>query len=397
MKKIMVLGGSENQLPLIKTAKNMGHYIIVCDYSEENVGKDYANMFYCISTLDKKAVLETARLEKIDSIVTNSEPAVPIAAYVANEMDIPSTSYESILTLTRKDLLRKFLIKRKFNSPKAFSTSIYYEALDSLKDLTFPVMVKPIDSSGSRGVSRINSPSDLKEVFDKALHFSKKGDVLIEEYIERIHDSMIGGDIFIFNGEVIFWGLMDSMRDKNVSEFVPVGTSFPSFLSAEQFDKIKQTINKMIKELNIIFGSFNLEMMFNEKNELYIIEMNPRSGGNNIPELLNMATGFNVYEAYIKASLGYQELDIKLKKEKKYISTYVLHSKINGILKSILYNDEIMNNVTEVKLTKQIGDAVEKFDSADKLIGVVFLKFDSQDEMAEKLKNINTLISVDVI
>ena len=108
MKKILILGGSENQLPLIKSAKELGYQVILCDYSDNAIGKKYADIFYCVSTLDKEAVLKVAEKEKIDGITTNSEPAMPVVAYVGNELGLPSNPYESIITLSRKDLFRNF-------------------------------------------------------------------------------------------------------------------------------------------------------------------------------------------------------------------------------------------------------------------------------------------------
>ena len=109
MKKLMILGGSTNQMPLIKCARQRGYCIVLCDYSEVNVGKKYADVFYCVSTLDKESVLDAARKENIDGIVTNSEPAMPTAAYVGNKLGLLSNPYESIVTLCRKDLFRNFL------------------------------------------------------------------------------------------------------------------------------------------------------------------------------------------------------------------------------------------------------------------------------------------------
>ncbi len=170
-------------------------------------------------------------------------------------------------------------------------------------------MIKPIDSSGSRGVSRINSIDELKNAFDTALEFSKIKRVMIEEFIERSHDYMIGGDIFVLDGKVVFWGLMNSMRDFTVSEFVPVGTSFPTYIDNEQFNIVQSTINQIISLLDISYGPFNLELMFDGNNDLFVIEINPRNGGNKIPEILQLTTGVDLVEANIKASMG--ERDIK--------------------------------------------------------------------------------------
>ena len=396
MKKLMILGGSENQLPLIKSAKELGYKIVLCDYSEDNTGKEYADIFYRVSTLDKEAVFKVAKKEKIDGIITNSEPAMPIATQVGNELGLPSNPYKSIVTLSRKDLFRDFLRKNGFNCPQSYSTDNYKDALNNLSGFKFPLMVKPIDSSGSRGVNRINSINELKDAFDIAMSYSKSNHIIIEEFIERTHDYMIGGDIFVLNGEVIFWGLMNSMRDNAVSEFVPVGTSFPTLVNDEQLKTIKTTINKILELLKVEFGPFNLELMFNKDDQLYAIEINPRSGGNRIPEIIKDATEVDLIMLTIQASLGVKDFKLPENFKEKYVSTYVLHASKDGVLKNISYSDSIKNNILETTMNKNIGDIVEKFTNADKLIGIIFLQFQSLDEMRYKLDHINELIKIEI-
>ena len=271
MKKLMILGGSTNQMPLIKCARQrvltVSCFVII---QRSMLGK-ICGCFYCVSTLDKESVLDAARKENIDGIVTNSEPAMPTAAYVGNKLGLLSNPYESIVTLCRKDLFRNFLKNNGFNCPQSYNTGDYKNALEKISGFKFPLMVKPVDSSGSRGVNRIYSIKELKAAFDAALGFSKVKRVIIEEYIESTHDYMIGGDIFVLNGEVVFWGLMNSMRDNMVNEFVPVGTSFPSFINHEQFTIIKRTIKAIIDLMHINLGPFNLELMFTKDNQLFVI------------------------------------------------------------------------------------------------------------------------------
>lgn len=392
----MILGGSKNQLPLIKSAKKLECNIVLCDYAEDNIGRQYADKFYCVSTLDKEAVLEVAIKEKIDGIVTNSEPAMPISAYVGNKLRLPSNPYESIVILSQKDLFRDFLRRNGFNCPQSYTTNDYRDALDNILGFKFPLMVKPIDSSGSRGVSKINSTDELEHAFNVAMGFSKSKHVIIEEFIKRTHDYMIGGDIFVLNGEVGFWGLMNCLRNNKTSIFVPVGKSFPAFITNSQFHIIKNTINAMLRKLNIEFGAFNVELMFCSNNQLFMIEMNPRNGGNKIPEILKVITGIDLLETTVGASLGIRNLDLSFDLKEKHMSTYVLHSNKNGVLKSISYSDDIKNNIFEIFMDKHMGETVEKFNSADSLIGIIFLEFDSLDEMKHKLDCIEELIKINI-
>ena len=162
MKRIMLLGGSAEQIIAIKYAKEQGYYTILCDYLIDNPGQYYCDEYHCVSTTDKEAVLRVAKQMNIDGIVAySSEPATATAAYVANKLNLPSNPYESVLILSNKNLFRDFLMNNGFNCPKARSFKSKSEAMDCLTDFQFPIMVKPVDSSGSRGVSRIFSMENL--------------------------------------------------------------------------------------------------------------------------------------------------------------------------------------------------------------------------------------------
>ena len=123
MKKILMLGGAKQQIPIIKTAKDMGYYVITCDYEPENPGHKLADEYYNVSTTDLDGVLELAKRLKIDGIIAYaSDPAAPTAAYVAEKMGLPGNPYESVKLCTEKDLFRTFLKEHGFNCPQAQGT-----------------------------------------------------------------------------------------------------------------------------------------------------------------------------------------------------------------------------------------------------------------------------------
>ena len=120
MKKILLLGGSAQQIVAIETAKKLGYYTILCDFLEDNPGQYVADTFYLISTTDKEAVLEIAKNENIDGILAYaSDPAAPTAAYVAEKLGLPGSPFESVEILCNKDKFRKFLKENNFCTPDA--------------------------------------------------------------------------------------------------------------------------------------------------------------------------------------------------------------------------------------------------------------------------------------
>ncbi|MFF2755777.1 acetyl-CoA carboxylase biotin carboxylase subunit family protein [Psychrobacillus sp. NPDC058041] len=399
MKKIMFLGGSNQQIVAIKFAKEQGYYTILCDYLDDNPGQYYADEFYCVSTTDKDSILEIAINKKIDGIVAYAtDPAAPTAAFVGNKLNLPSNSYESVLVLTKKDLFRNFLVNNGFNCPRAKSFKNIEDARININKFRFPLMVKPTDSSGSKGVSRINKEEELNTAFNIAISNSIDKTVIIEEFIEMAHEYMIGGDIFVINGKIEFFGLLNCHRDLEFNRFIPIGKSFPLMMEDEKINLVREELQKIINLLQIEFGALNIEVMFSKDGDLYIIEMGPRNGGNLIPQLLETITGVNLVKATVEAALGNKEnINIVYSyPQNSFFSTYILHSSKKGRLKNIILEEEIQKCISNKIIFKKTNDEIDIFDNANKAIGIIFLQFSSLEELNFKMKNMNQYIKIQV-
>ena len=395
MKKLMLLGGSAQQIVAIEKAKKLGYYTILCDYLPDNPGQFYSDVFYQVSTTDKEAVLDVAMKEHIDGIVAYaSDPAAPTAAYVAEKMGLPTNSYESVEILAEKHLFRKFLKEYGFNCPQSASFTSYSEVERLINSFNLPLMVKPSDSSGSKGITKVDDISKLKQAFEYAMKFSRKNVVIIEEYIERTNEFVIGGDIFVLDGKIIFWGLLDCHRDTNVNPLVPVGKSWPASITTQQMSIIKQTEQRLMDLLKIKFGAFNVEMIFGKDNRLYLIENGPRNGGNMIPNLLQMATGFDMVEATVKCAMGDFDISLVENRERKFLATHNIHVDNSGILEKIRFSDSLKNHIVRENIYVKSGDEIEYFDSANKALGIIFMQFEDKESMSTMLRNINKEIDV---
>lgn len=392
----MFLGGSTQQITAIQYAKEQGYYTILCDYLKDNPGQSYSDKYFCVSTTDKEAILDVAKRMEIDGIVAfASDPAAATAAYVAQKLNLPSNSLESVLLLSKKDLFRDFLKKHGFNCPNAKSFKSVEEAKKSLSEFQFPLMVKPTDSSGSKGVSRIDSIEELGFAFNDAIANSITKTVIIEEYIEMAHECMNGGDVFVLNGKIEFFGFLNSHRNKEINTYIPIGNSYPMFINGETL--IRDELQKLINLLQIDMGAFNIEVMFDKNGKLYFIEIGPRNGGNMIPELLELITGVDLVKATVEVALNNKEISLEYYPSEVFYSTYVLHSSKNGKLKNIVFKEEIQKNIIKKVMFKELKDEVEVFDKSNKLIGIIFLKYSSLNEMKYKMNNMNEFIDIEVL
>lgn len=398
LEKILLLGGSTQQVPAIKCAASKGYYTILCDYLPDNPGQYFVDKFYCVSTTDQQAVLEIAIEEKISGIVAYaSDPAAPTASYVSEKLNLFSNSYHSVNILANKDEFRSFLKLQKFNTPESRAYQSYEEGLKDFNHFKMPVMIKPVDSSGSKGVTKVDNIRDYQEAYKLAEKNSRKRKVIVEEYISKDHPYMIAGDCFVVDGKVEYWGLLNSHRDDKINPYVPIGTSYPLHLEEDRIKQVKKETQKLFKALNIKSGAFNIEILIDNKDKLYFIEVGPRNGGNMIPDLLYMATGEDMIAATIDSALGLNVTFNNIDYGRPFVSTYVLHSEVDGLLEEIAIDDKLEEKIINKIYYKEYGDRVERFDGANKALGIIFLKFNSQSEQLEFYNNPRRWITIRVI
>ena len=183
-KKLLLLGGSAQQVIAIKTAKRLGCETILCDYLPDNPGRCEADRFYLVSTTDEQAVLKVARREQVDGVLAYaSDPAAPTAAYVAEKLGLPGNPYKSVVTLCSKDKFRKFLVENGFAAPSAWGCPDMETVLKKREQFHYPVIVKPVDSSGSKGATVLRSADGLERAAEFAFSFSRCHRIVIEEFV----------------------------------------------------------------------------------------------------------------------------------------------------------------------------------------------------------------------
>lgn len=397
MKKILLLGGSAQQVIAIEKAKELGYYTILCDYLKDNPGQYIADKFYLISTTEKEKVLEVAKQEKIDGILSYaSDPAAPTAAYIAERLHLSGNPLDSVNVLCNKDKFRKFLSENGLNSPKSCEIDDKANVDNTnFEKMDFPVIVKPVDSSGSKGITIVYSKRDIEKAIQFAFEFSRTKKVIIEEFIERKHPYLIGGDVFILEGKVKIWGLLNCHRDKKVNSLVPVGKSYPLELSKEDLENVKKVIQKIITELKISTGEMNIELIIDKKGEVWPIDMGPRSGGNMIPDLLSDMFGIDVVKMSIETAMG-NTVRENINEAEGFFATYNIHSQKAGFYKKIKFSKAIEPYIYRKCLYKKEGERVEYFDNASKCLGIIFLRFPDLDSMKTILEHINELVKVEL-
>lgn len=403
MKRLLMLGGSLYQTYAIKEAKRLGYYVITCDYLPENPGHKFADEYHNVSTVDKEAVLKLATELKVDGVVAYaSDPAAPTAAYVCEKLGLPTSPYKSVEILSNKDLFRAFLQENNFTCPKAMGFTTYEDALAHLDEFRMPVMVKPVDSSGSKGINKMTDKSQLKAFVEDALHYSRGKRFLIEEFIVK-KGHQISGDAFSVDGKLVFHCLGNEFYDPNCDkDFAPLGECWPFQMEHKYIEDLEEQLQRIMTLLDMKSNSYNVEAIVGEDDKVYLLELGARSGGSLIPQVTECATGVNMVTWVIQAAAG-DSIDLSIldgKREmpiKGFWSNYMVHSNATGAFQSVSYDPEFeKKHLVDFVNDLKVGDQVHRFRDAQDCIGEFILKYDNMEQMFNVIKNIESYINVEV-
>lgn len=381
MKKIMMLGGNFFQVSAIKRAKELGYYVISVDYLPDNPGHKYSDEYYNVSTTDKEAVLKLASELKIDGILSYaSDVSVPTAAYVAEKLGLPTNPYESVMILTHKHLFRQFLEKNQFHTPAGKAFQDKNSARQYVMQSEFPIVIKPVDASGSKGVSKVADQEEFARAYDEASSYSASKMVIIEKFINR-SGYQIDGDGFICDGKIIFFGVMDQHKNVSRNPYAPIGHSYPSVQDYKYQKKAFEQIQAIFDQLNMKFGAFNFEYLVGEDDQIHILEIGPRNGGNYIEDTIRYALGVDMIGASVSACVGDKFLDFFKVQWNRTASSYVIHALKTGRFKALYLHDGIKEHIVYQKLFVAAGDRVNAFRNGGDCIGIMIIQFEDTAQM----------------
>lgn len=388
-KKIMLLGGIRYLLPVIEAAHKQGYYVITADYLPNNIAHKYSDEYVNVSIIDKEAVLKVAREKEIDGIMSfGVDPGVIAASYVQNEMGLPSFGpFESVEILQNKDKFRNFLANNGFNVPWAFSFDCIDEALEARYKYSYPLMVKPTDSAGSKGCTRVNTEYELKQAIEYAFKYTISGHIIIEEFIEKKGCSS-DTDSYVKDGQLKFVSYSAQRFDDNATNpYTPAAYSWPSTFTKEEEEYLTTEIQRLLSLLQIKTAVFNIETRVGVNGKPYIMELTPRGGGNRLCEMLHYATGVDLITAITRAMVGDEPEVIEQKDYNGHWGEIILHADKDGEFVELQINHSLQAEVVEVDLWVEPGDCVHGFGAANDAIGTLVLKFENPMDLENVITN----------
>lgn len=397
MKKILILGAGIYQVPLIKVAKKLGIYTIVASIPGNYPGFELADKVYYENTTDYRKILSIARREKIDGIVTaGTDVAVITIGKVCDALGLKGLSAEAAELATDKLLMKQCYEKYGVRSAKfrrvTFDDPNY---ANIISDLRLPVMFKSVDSSGSRGIIKVNSEDEFESARNYVLENTRSDYFVVEEYIEG---EEFGAQAFVQDGKLEFILPHGDYVFKGDTG-VPVGHFAPYNLDPSILEDAREQLIAAVRAMQLDNCAINADFILSE-GETYVLEIGGRSGATCLAELVSIYYGFDYYEKIVRMAIGEKvEFDIDVSSTKQDgvpNASMLLMSDKDGVIKSQEDNNAPNSDIYEVQFDYKPGDEVHKFKVGPHRIGHVITKGKSLDDavdlLHEALDNISIVV-----
>ena len=379
-KTLLALGGSRLLLPIIDAAHELGHRVVTCDYLPDNYAHQFADDYRNVSIVDREAVLATARDLQADGIVSfATDPGVVAASYAAEQLNLPrQVSTEAAVTLQTKHLFREFLTQNGFPSPKAW----HIDDLDQVDNLTdeveLPVIVKPADAAGSKGVTRVDDARSLRDAAAYALSFSLSSTCIIESFIATDQPQR-SAEAFVIGGQFATIHFMDQLFDiTGPNPYAPAGNVLPSTMTDAALTRVTADLQHIARLLGFGTGLYNIEVRVATDGTPYIVEISPRGGGNKLAEFIRTATGQDLIRSTVQAAVGDQLTTFAWSSTSGVWVQQVLFSREAGVVDRVVFDNEVTPRLHDLDVWVNNGDHISAFTHASFAAGTAILRFPDQ-------------------
>lgn len=381
MKRILILGAGKVQLNLIRAARDFGYYIIVCDMRSGTEAERLSDKYYKADYMDRETVLNIAIKERIDGVISNSEPAMLTVAYVAESMGLPGNSVDSIETLLSKSKFRELQNQVGAYAPQHYIVSTIDEALLNAKNMNYPIIIKPTQCSGTRGTIRLDvfDEEQIRNNFEICKKFSRNELVTVEEYVEmsclRVNDA----DVFVLGDEFIWDGWLWEDRSPD-TPMLPMTEIYPMAMPEVIKNEIRDTVNRILRASGVKHGEYNVETYYTPDGKLFVIEINPRQAGNYIPQLIEQHTGVSLTKLLVSTAvndMSYYDFLKTYKREYNFVTLQVVFAKDDGVFERLYIDPEIEQYVKWIDQLVEPGSEIVKGLNAGEAVAFVNLQFSS--------------------
>lgn len=368
MKKVIILGAGIYQVPLIKKAVEMGIYTILCSIPGDYPGFALADKVYYENTTDCEAILRIAQQEQIDGILTTgTDVAVRTIGYVCDRMNLCGVSEITAQKATDKAKMKAALTNSGVRTARFCQVQSLDEAAVACREIGFPVMVKCVDKSGSRGIEKVSAMDELENAVKNSFAYTDLPYLVVEKYISGYE---IGFDGYVSDGQYCFWPHAKLVFHNGMTD-VPLGHLFPFECSRSLHDDLLIQARKSAEAIGLTHGFFNMDIMI-DGDASYVIEIGARTGATCIPELISLYCGFDIYEEMLHSAIG-EEVHL-WDKGSGACAARLLTAPRDGVIKSYNPQGLVQTSDCAVVLDYAQGQTVRQFHVGPDRIGHIIVK-----------------------
>ena len=382
-KKMLLLGGSHAEIPLIKAAQEMGWFVITTGNAREGLGHPYADKNVFADFSDKEAMLELARAEGVSAVCSGcNDFALLSTVYVCEKLGLPGhDSFATSLEIHHKDKYRALATRLGIPTPQAITVRNEQEFETAISTLTFPIIVKPVDLTGGKGIHRAANAEEARAAYKDATSRTREDHVVVEEFVIGTNH---GFSAMLVKGKVAF--AFSDNEQYFVNKYLVSGANTPSTTAVEGLAKLREYSERIASELNLVNGILHIQYIERADGTPVIIEICRRPPGDLYIKFVKYATGVDYPKFIIMAETGE---DISGIADVPTQGFWLRHCIMAGpeiengsTVRDVTFAPEIQGNIVEKFLWYKAGETI-----ADKLTykaGIVFFKFDSLAEMQDK-------------
>lgn len=391
-KKLLIAGGGYADIPQIQAAKSLGFYVITSGNRAEDLGHQYSDECCLADFSNHDAMLNLAISLRVDAVCASCNDFSALSvAYVAEKLGLPGhDSLHISRIIHHKDLYREFAQQHFIPSPIAIGFDSPDLAISGLDAFKYPVIVKPVDLTGGKGISKAYTEDEVRCAIKIAFVYSRAKRIVIEEFVEGTRH---GISTFIQDGKVVFYFYDDEHYFKN--PYLVSGASAPGGVGANNLLQLIETIESIASTLKMVSGIVHVQFIVNQDGVPIIIEICRRPPGDLYTRFVQHATGIDYPSYIVKAAAGMDCSELRQVDVDGFFTRHCIMSSEPGSVLGVTYDKKIERNIIEEFLWWKEGDLIT--DIYTHKLGIVFLRFNSKEEMCSLSNNLQQLIHTDVI
>lgn len=404
MKKLLLLGGSHAEIPLIQAAQALGWYVITTGNAREGLGHPYADKNVFADFSDKDAMLALAKAEGVQAVCSGcNDFALLSTVYVCEKLGLPGhDSYATSLEIHHKDKYRALATRLGIPTPRALvirNSADFEAAITGNNALAFPIIVKPVDLTGGKGIHRVANADEAREAYKDACSRTRQDHIVVEEFVQGTNH---GFSAMLVKGKVAF-AFADN-EQYYINKYMVSGANTPSTSGSETLAKLRDYSERIARELNLVDGILHIQYIERPDGTPVIIEICRRAPGDLYIKFVKYATGIDYPRFIVMAETGEDISDIEDVPTQGFWLRHCIMADCQagertatgntykGIVRDVTFAPEIQGNIVEKFLWYKSGEAI-----TDKLTykaGIVFFRFSSLAEMADKTARMTDLVKV---